>query len=128
MIELAARLTVEPAEATVPGDFTARCELHNVGDEEAAINAAPLSSPSLALEVVDAAGELVLLPPPPVPPAVPPVERLGVGEVRVAEFPGFLPAWTPPGRYRVRFRYLGSGPGLFAGLIVSTAVEFTLRA
>lgn len=76
------------------------------------VNLAPLSSPSLALELADERGEPVYLPPPPVPPAEVPLAPLAPGEWITVDFAGFLPAWTPPGRYRARFRYIpGTGVG-----------------
>jgi hypothetical protein len=121
---LAASLWVKPSEAEAPERFVAVCRLANVGDEVVSINVAPLSSPSLALEIRDASGSPVHLPPPPVPPAEPPIERLEAGEGRAAEFAGFLPSWTEPGTYRARCRYV-AGPG---ETVVSDWVEFTLTA
>ena len=129
MIELAARLTIAPPEADAPEAFRAHCELRNVGDEDVSINIAPLSSPSLALEIQDSRSEPVLLPPPPVPPAQIPVEQLPAGDTRDVEFSGFLPSWTAPGSYRARFRYRAEGdPSLFRGVVTSQWVAFTLAS
>jgi len=106
---LAASLTIDPSEADTAERFVAICRLINRGDEGVSVNVAPLSSPSLALEIRDTSGSPVLLPPPPVPPATAPIERLDAGQERVAEFAGFLPSWTEPGVYRARCRYVG-GP------------------
>jgi len=119
---LSARLSIEPPEAGAAERFVAVCRLTNPGDEDVSINVAPLSSPSLALEIEDAAGSPIHLPPPPIPPAEPPVERLVAGQEKAVEFAGFLPSWTEPGRYRARCRYV-AGPG---NPIVSDWVEFTL--
>jgi hypothetical protein len=109
-VTLVASLTIEPSEADAAERFVAVCTLTNAGDEGVTINVAPLSSPSLALEIQDVAGAPVLLPPPPVPPSEPPVERLEPGRETAAEFAGFLPSWTEPGTYRARCRYVaGSG-------------------
>jgi hypothetical protein len=120
---LEASLTIEPPEADATERFVATCTLTNVGDEGVSINVAPLSSPSLALEIQEAAGTPVYLPPPPVPPSEPPIERLERGERTSAPFAGFLPSWTEPGSYRARFRYV-VGPG---EPVVSDWVAFTLR-
>lgn len=119
---LEASLRIEPQEADAAERFAATCTLTNVGDEGVSINVAPLSSPSLALEIEDSAGGPVYLPPPPVPPSEPPIERLERGASTSAGFAGFLPSWTGPGTYRVRFRYV-VGPG---EPIVSDWVGFTL--
>ena len=119
---LVARLTIEPPEANAAERFVAVCTLTNAGGEGISINVAPLSSPSLALEIQDAAGAPVHLPPPPVPPSVPPTEQLEPGQGTAAHFPGFLPSWTEAGAYRARCRYV-PGPG---EPIVSNWVAFTL--
>jgi len=92
--------------------LVARCALGNDGDEATTVNLAPLSSPSLALELADERGEPVHLPPPPVPSEDVPLKPLAPGEWITVDFARFLPAWTPPGRYRARFRYI---PGTSAG-------------
>jgi hypothetical protein len=104
---LEAELRVEPATAARREELTAHGALLNVGPEPLALELAPLSSPSLALEIVDAEDAPLLLPPPPVPRAD--VERvtLGPGERHVVEYRGFVPQWTKPGSYRARLRYLG---------------------
>jgi hypothetical protein len=121
-MDLVARLTIEPPEANAAERFVARCAVTNAGDEPVSINVAPLSSPSLALQIQDALGAPVYLPPPPVPPSEPPIERLEPGQSATAEFAGFLPGWTEPGAYRVRCRYV-AGPG---EPIVSDWIGFTL--
>jgi hypothetical protein len=109
-VTLVASLTIEPSEADAAERFVAVCTLTNAGDEGVTINVAPLSSPSLALEIQDVAGAPVLQPPPPVPPSEPPMERLEPGQGTAAVFEGFLPSWTEPGTYRARCRYVaGSG-------------------
>jgi hypothetical protein len=120
---LAASLTIEPLASDAAERFVAVCTITNAGDEDVSINVAPLSSPSLALEIQDAAGAPVHLPPPPVPPSEPPIERLEAGQATSAEFGGFLPNWTEPGTYRARCRYM-SGPG---DPVVSDWVGFTLN-
>ncbi len=119
---LVASLTIEPPEADAAERFVALCAITNEGDEGVSINVAPLSSPSLALEIRDVSDGPVHLPPPPVPPSVPPIELLEPGRGTSAEFAGFLPSWTEPGAYRARFRYV-AGPG---EPLVSDWVAFTL--
>ena len=121
-MSLTTSLTIEPSQADAPEAFVAFCRLVNQGDQVVGINRAALSSPSLALEITDAAGEPVLLPPPPVPSASPRIEPLEAAEETTAEFAGFLPSWTEPGKYRARCRYAaGSGEPIH-----SAWVEFTL--
>jgi hypothetical protein len=121
-VALLARLEIRPSEADATERFVAVCTLTNIGDEGITLNVAPLASPSLALEIMDAAGAPVFLPPPPVPPADPPMDRLEPGRGAAAEFAGFLPGWIDAGTYRARFRYV-AGP---AEPIVSDWVGFTL--
>jgi hypothetical protein len=109
VIDIRAHVTVTPGQATDAERFRAVCTLENTGSGPVQVNLASLSSPSLALEIVDADGAPVLLPPPPVPPAQPPIETVSAGARLVADFPAFLPAWTEPGRYRIRCRYV-AGP------------------
>ena len=120
---LVAGLTINPPEAGAAEQFVAVVTLTNAGDQGVSINVAPLSSPSLALEIQDAAGGPVYLPPPPVPPSEPPIELLEPGQGTAAEFAGFLPSWTEPGAYRARCRYV-AGPG---EPIRSEWVGFVLR-
>lgn len=121
-MSLTASLTIEPSVAAAPEAFVARCRFVNQSDEVVGINQAALSSPSLALEIVDAAGESVLLPPPPVPSDSPPIEPLEAAEEITAEFAGFLPSWIEPGTYRARCRYAAGS----VEPIHSDWVEFTL--
>jgi hypothetical protein len=105
---LEAELTVEPHKAARREDLMARGAVRNRGDEPVEVDLAPLSSPSLALDVVEEGGAPVRLPPPPVPRGEVLGATLAAGEAVAVEFPAFLPAWTPPGAYRVRLRYLGA--------------------
>jgi hypothetical protein len=104
---LAAELRVEPGTAARREEFTARGTLVNVGREPLTLELAPLSSPSLALEIVDAEDAPLLLPPPPVPGREVEHVTLAPGERHTVEFSGFVPQWTRPGSYRARLRYLG---------------------
>lgn len=107
---LRATLTIEPDSADAAEVFVATCRLSNAGPEPVTINESAVSSPSLVLEIQDAAGAPVLLPPPPIPPERPLLSRLDPGQHRSVDFSGFLPSWTEAGDYRVRCRYLlGSG-------------------
>lgn len=123
-VALSASLSIEPSKAGAAERFIAVCRLTNAGDEDVSINLAPLYSPSLAMEIEDSSGSPIHLPPPPVPPAEPPVERLVAGREKAVVFKGFLPSWTEPGTYRARCRYV-AGPG---NPVVSDWVEFTLMA
>lgn len=125
---LRATLEVRPRQADHPDAFTASCELTNEGDADAVVNIAPLSSPSLALELADESGAGVPMPPPPVPPAAIPTAILAPGTRLTAKFPGFLPAWTEAGAYRVRFKYIpGTSDGRWLeGSVWSEWVEFRL--
>lgn len=111
--ELAAELTVEPRRTSRREELVARGTLQNRGGDAVEIDLTPLGSPSLALELVDAGGTAVHLPPPPVPGGGTNPATLGPGERRPLEYAGFLPAWTPPGAYRARLRYVGlaAAPG-----------------
>jgi len=123
---LRATLSIEPPRAARAEDLTARCELANDGDEAAVVNLAALSSPSLALEIIDDRDDAVHLPPPPVPGADVPLVELTPGQRYSTEFAGFLPAWIPPGRYRARCRYVPgtSGGRWLEGAVWSDWTEF----
>jgi hypothetical protein len=120
--ELVARLLLEPVRATAPETFRAFAVLENVGERAVVISLTALSSPSLALEILNARGERLLLPPPGVPAGVHSTEELATGGVREIELGGFLPSWTEPGEYRARLRYV-AGAG---SAVHSEWVEFVL--
>ena len=121
-ILLTAELVVEPTVGRAE-ELTARGTLVNRGADSVAVNLDALSSPSLALEIVDAEGSPVLLPPPPVPQATPSRAELAPGGRHTVEYRGFVPHWTPPGSYRTRLRYV-DGPYR----VVSGYVDFALSA
>jgi hypothetical protein len=122
---LVATLVVDDIDAGERSGLVAKCALANEGDEAIVVNRAPMSSPSLALEIVDEHGQLVHQPPPPVPPTDIPLASLAPGERISVEYRGFVPAWVPPGRYRVRFRYVpGSGGRWHEGDQSSDWVDF----
>jgi hypothetical protein len=104
---LEAELRVEPPTGARREDFTARGTLVNVGREPLTLELAPLSSPSLALEIVDADDAPLLLPPPPVPGREAEHVKLAPGETHTVEYSGFVPQWSKLGAYRARLRYLG---------------------
>jgi hypothetical protein len=108
--DVRATLTMNPDSADAAEVFVATCRLTNVGPEPVTIIESAVSSPSLVLEIQDAAGAPVHLPPPPIPPERPVLSRLDPGQDRTDVFSGFLPSWTEAGDYRIRCRYpLGSG-------------------
>jgi hypothetical protein len=78
--------------------------LVNTGSEPMEVDLVELTSPSLALEVVDDTGRPVPMPPPPTP-GRPEMVVVTPGGRRSVPFRAFVPASAPPGRYRVRFRY-----------------------
>lgn len=108
-VSLAGELSIRPVRAARPEELTAECAIVNTGDEAVELDPAPLSSPSLCLEIVDSAGARVLLPPPPVPGGALVLRRIEPGERYAVEHAAFLPAWTARGRFRARVRYV-SGP------------------
>lgn len=105
--QLAAELRVEPATAGRPEDFIAHGKLANVGRESLTLELAPLSSSSLALEIVDADDVALLLPPPPTPTDNVEHVTLEPGEEYAVEYNAFVPEWAKPGAHRARLRYLG---------------------
>ena len=95
-----------------------RAKFQNEGEAPVALYPMLVESPSLALEIVDVEGRPVPLPPPPVPdPSAQPVE-LAPGESYDVEYPGVFPAWTKPGRYRVRARLIGKAESEWVELTV----------
>jgi hypothetical protein len=125
---LAAELRVEPATAARPEEFTARGKLVNVGREPLTLDLAPVSSPSLALEIVDADDTPLLLPPPPTPRETVEQVTLAPGEEHAVEYGGFVPQSAKPGPYRARLRYLGRTrpDAREPSRIVSSWAEFTV--
>jgi hypothetical protein len=104
---LAAELRVEPATAARPEELAAHAKLLNVGREPLTLELAPLSSSSLALEIVDADDVALLLPPPPTPTEDVEHVTLQPGEEYAVEYNAFVPEWAKPGAHRARLRYLG---------------------
>jgi len=99
-------LTLEPSASEVRKAEGTGAEgvVVNDGDQPLEVDLVVLTSPSLALEIVDAKGAALPKLPPPTP-GRPELAVLAPGERRVLPFPRFLPPRTPPGRYRVRLRY-----------------------
>ena len=127
---LKARLTVRPRETRRREDIVAQATLVNVGEESVTLNLAPLSAPSLALEIVDAAGSPLRLPPPPVPSGETQSTRVTPGQSYTLKYPGFVPQWTTEGTYRVRLRYLYlpevAASDEWTGHLVSEYVQFSV--
>jgi hypothetical protein len=105
--------------------------LTNDGVIEVKLNLSPLAGPSLALQILDAQGSPVLLPPPPVPGGEPSWAVLAPGESGRFRFAGFVPGWTAPDRYRVRLRYVyrppSAQPPVWTGELVSDWADFEVR-
>jgi hypothetical protein len=95
------------------------------------LNLAPLASPSLALEVVDAQGAPVLLPPPGVPGGAAERATVRAGGTHSLDYPGFIPSWIDPGRYRARvrtaYRPTTARADEWTGELVSDWVDFEVR-
>ena len=127
---LAAELEVRPDRSARREDFVALGAIVNVGAERLLLNTAPLSSPSLALEVVDTNNAPVRMPPPGVPPLETPRLELDRGQRYLIEFANFFPQWEPAGVYRVRLRYryrpANPLPDEWSGEVYSTWVQFTV--
>ena len=123
-------LTVRPRETRRREDIVAQATLVNVGEEPVTLNLAPLGAPSLALEIVDAAGSPLRLPPPPVPGGETQSTRVPPGQSYTLAYPGFLPQWTAEGTYRVRLRYLYrpevAASDEWTGQLVSEYVQFSV--
>lgn len=81
-----------------------RVTVRNETAQQITFRPVQLESPSLAYEVVDAAGRPVPLPPPPVPDPGADPATVDARESWATEHPAILPDETQPGRYRVRAR------------------------
>jgi len=103
---IALELTIAPDRAVRREDPVAHGAVINTGSSAVLMPLAPLGSASLALQILDADGAPVPLPPPSVPSADWPVVTLAPGERYAVEYPAFLPQWSPSGGYRVRLRYI----------------------
>ena len=102
LLELALARTA--TGATRAEDTAAEGALVNTGTEPLEVDLVELTSPSLALDVIDDKGRPVLMPPPPTP-GRPEVILLAPGGRRSVPFRAFIPLSAPPGHYRVRLRY-----------------------
>ena len=127
---LEALLSIRPAETRLQEEFIAQGTLINHGSEALILNLMPLIAPSLALEIADAAGAPVLLPPPPVPGGEIRTVEVTPGRSYTVEYPGFVPQWTPPGVYRARLRYIYQPstptPGEWTGKVTSDWAAFKI--
>ena len=127
---LEARLTIQPAETRSQEAFVAVATLVNAGARPVTLNLAPLSAPSLALEIEDAQGAPVLLPPPPVPGGEVHTVELAPGQGYTVQFEGFVPQWVLVGTYRVRLKYVyrpaAPSPQEWTGQAVSDWAEFRI--
>jgi hypothetical protein len=103
-VHIALELTPAASIVARAEETAAQGVVVNTGAEPVTVDLVELSAPSLALEVVDERGRPLRMLPPPMP-GHPDAVVLAPGERRAVRFDAFLPARTPPGRYRVRFRY-----------------------
>lgn len=85
-------------------DTAAEGVLVNTDAEPLDVDLVELSSPSLALEFIDEGGRTMPMLPPPTP-GRPEIVTVAPGERRSIPFRAFVPAFAPPGHYRLRFRY-----------------------
>ena len=125
---LSAELVIRPLRAMRPEDLVATCSLMNAGDEPVDLGMAPLSSPSLCLELEDANGSPFFLPPPPVPGGPEEISRLEPGERVTVEHRAFLPSWAPPGRYQARLHYVRRSQDAWSGELRSGWTTFETGA
>ena len=103
---LTLELWLDAPTAARPECAVANAAVVNTGSAPRDIDLIQLSSPSLALEITDASGKRVPLPPPPTPVASRSTTiALRPGERKVVTLRAFLPLGTPRGRYNVRLRY-----------------------
>ena len=127
---LKVEFTLHPRRARKREEFVAHAILTNKGDEPLVVNLAPLSSPSLALEILDSHGSPAPLPPPPVPGGPASSVLLAVSQQHNLEYRGFVPAWFDADTYRLRLRYVyrppAPGPREWTGQVFSEWVEFTV--
>ena len=121
------RFEVTPTKGR-PEQLVGHAQFLNTGNVPVSFIPVQLESPSLALEIVNSQGDPVPLPPPPVPdPLSPPID-LAPTESYLADYPGFLPSWTPPGEYRVRARFRGDPDPPVSGAVASDWTALTVIA
>lgn len=132
--ELELWLEVTPSRGAIAEDFVACGRVRNRGAKPVTLNLSVLLPASLALEIRGGDGTPVRMPPPPVPGRTPEMRTISSGESLSVDWPAFLPEWTAPGRYEVRFRCLGAAqhptkPAEPSGsVVVSTWAAFELAA
>ena len=91
-------------------DTAAEGALVNMGTEPVEVDLVELTSPSLALEIVDDRGRLLHMLPPPTP-GRPEMVVVAPSGKRSVLFRAFVPPSVPPGHYQVRFRYRDARSG-----------------
>lgn len=130
--ELRAQLVIEPERSDAPQSMVATASLVNTGATPLTLDLTSLAAPALALEIEDAKGAAVPLPPPPVPGGEAVTTNLAPGGTYTTRFVGFVPHWIPAGDYRARLHYAcdarTSSPGLWSGEVVSDWVGFHIVA
>jgi hypothetical protein len=101
---LRVELRVSPARVVEIDDLSIIAHVHNAGASTQEVDTLTLRSPSLVLQVRNAAGVRVPLAPPPVPTSERDSMRreLEPGQELTFEYGNPFGSWPPPGRYEVR--------------------------
>lgn len=101
---LRVELRVSPARVVEIDDLSIIAHVHNAGASAREVDMLTLRSPSLVLQVRNAAGVRVPLGPPPVPTSERDSMRreLEPGQELTFEYGNPFGSWPPPGRYEVR--------------------------
>jgi hypothetical protein len=133
-VPLELSLVVHPPLSRMAMSFVAHGTLRNRGPDPVSVNWTLLAAASLALEVRDASGQAVRLPPPPVPGLAAEFSALLPGQICPVEWRAFLPDCSAPGPYQVRFRCFAAPtdpptpPGWGSTPVTSAWVDFELAS
>jgi hypothetical protein len=104
-LQLHLKLALVPAGSSArPEDIAVEGLVVSQAREPLKLDLIRLSSPSLALEIVDDRGQSVHMLPPPTP-GTPEYLLLAPDALYSISYRAFVPPATPPGAYRVRLRY-----------------------
>lgn len=129
------QLTVTPASAAVVGDLAFVATITNPGPHDAVLSTQFLATPSVVLQVKDAADQPVPLGPPPVPPeddGTTGRRKLAPGDSLTLAFRGGQLFGRPlvPGRYQVRVHVeiaaSARAPKDWAGRLESEWISFVI--